>query len=149
MKRILQSLMLTTLLLAFALPVAAQQYTVTTVACTNNVPNTTTTTANLGSAVTLTKYDEAAVQIDYKLNAAGTTACTFNFVTSVDGSTYGTTSAHAVVFAPNGTTLVSTNLNITIGSKGYLKLLSITAANNTADMTNIVVKVSVKPKRQG
>lgn len=145
----MKKLLLSSLLALCAIAATAQQYTASTISCTNNVPNNTTTTANLGSAIGATKYDEVAVQITYALNGAGTTACTFNFLTSVDGETYNTTAPHAITFVPAGATAVSTNLNITLGSKGYIKLGSIVAANNSAAMTNIVVKYAFKPKRNG
>jgi hypothetical protein len=118
---------------------------ITVVACTNNVPNSGTTTANLGAVIDLTRYKDVGLQMTYKLNGAGTTACTFNWARSADGTNFNTTAPISFAFAPNGTTFVSTNANVTVGALPYIKLLSIVAANNSADMTNITVIAVTKP----
>ncbi len=118
------------------------------IACTNNVPNNSTTTANMGSAVDCSQYGEVGIQITGKLDGAGTTVCTFNFVKSADGTNYATVSQHPISFTPAGTTTVTTNVSLTVGALPYLKLLSITAANNSANLTNIVVQYVFKPARK-
>lgn len=127
-----------------ALGASAQQYEVNTLGCTNNVPNNSTTTADLGSAIGVTKSGEVGLQVAFGLTGAGTTACNFKFATSLDGTTYDV-GKHTITLVPAGTATVNTNLTVDVGAAGYLKLISITAANNSAAMTNIVVKYSKKP----
>lgn len=117
-------------------------------AVTNDVPNNSTTTANLGGTIDCSQYADVGVQIKYELNAAGTTACTFNFVRSADGTNWNTTAPIAISFVPNGATAVVTNTSITMGALPYLKCSGITAANNTAAMTNISVVYVFKPGRK-
>jgi len=117
------------------------------VGCTNNVPNNSTTTENLGSVINCTRYNEVALDLSFKLTGAGTTACTFKFLRSVDGTNYNSVAPIEVAMAPNGTTAVRTNLSVTMGPIGYLKLASITAATNAQAMTNIVVGYALKPSR--
>jgi len=133
--------------LGLALSAGAQQYRWVSVGCTNNVPNNSTTTENLGSVINCTRYGEVALDIEFKLTGAGTTACTFKFARSVDGTNYNSVAPIEVAMAPSGTTAVRTNLSVTMGPIGYLKLSSITAANNSQAMTNIVVGYALKPSR--
>jgi len=127
---------------------AQAQYKVTTLVTTNDVPNSSTTTANLGGPITATKYGEVGLSIQFALNAAGTTACTFNFVKSPNaGTNYETGAWYSVSMVPNGTTMVSTNVTVTMGPFGYLKPFSFVAANNTAAMTNISIQYVLKPNR--
>lgn len=131
-----------------AVTAGAQQYRWVSVGCTNNVPNNSTTTENLGSVINCTRYNEVALDLSFKLTGAGTTACTFKFLRSVDGTNYNAVAPIEIAIAPNGTTAVRTNLNVTMGAIGYLKLGSITAATNGQAMTNIVVGYAFKPNRR-
>jgi hypothetical protein len=63
------------------------------------------------------------------------------------GTNYEAGAWQSVSMVPNGTTRVFTNVVMTMGPFGYLKPFSVVAANNTAAMTNIVVKYIVKPTR--
>jgi hypothetical protein len=147
MKKKFGLMMVVALLGVAASSVQAQQYRWTNVGATNNVPNNSTTSANLGSVITATRYGEVAIDIAFALDGSGTTACNFKFLTSVDGTNYNTTAPITITQAPNGTTTVRTNTSISLGAVGYIKLGSITAANNSAAMTNIVVGYSFKPSR--
>ena len=131
-------------------PVALGQVTdpspaITVVACTNNVPNNSATTANLGDAIDVSDYREVGLQVTFALTGAGTTACTFAFNQSADGTSWCTTAPISLALTPAGTAAVTTNASVRIGALPYIKLHSITAANNSAAMTNIVVKVVTKP----
>lgn len=118
------------------------------ISCTNNVPNNSTTTAQLGDAIDVGRYSQICIQPGFKLTAAGTTACTFKFSLSADGTNYPTSAPILMPLVPAGTTLVYTNVNVDVGAAKYIKLAAITAADNTAAMTNIAVVYSVKGDRK-
>lgn len=139
-------------LLALCFTASAQQYSLGKLLgnyTTNNVANNTTATSGngIGTVATVTRYSEIAVQPVFALTDAGTTACTFNFVSSVDGTNWPATAQFVLTCAPAGTATVSTNKSWDVGAAGYVKVLSITAANNSAAMTNIQVYYSRKPDR--
>jgi len=125
-----------------------QQYKWHDLEATNNVPDNSTTTENLGPAINCTRYGEIALDIGFELMGSGPTACTFKFTRSVDGTNYTTTAPIEIAIAPNGTTAVRTNLTVSLGAVGYLKLSSIAAGNNGYAMTNIVVGYAFKPNRR-
>ena len=116
-----------------------------TIACTNNVPNNSTTTANLGSTVDCSTYEQVGIRIKYALDGSGTTACTFSFNWSADGTNWSTTAPITYSLPPTGATAVATNAIMNLGPIPYLKLSGITAANNSAAMTNISIVVVKKP----
>jgi hypothetical protein len=127
----------------------AQQYTIGQIACTNIVYDNVTQTSNMGSAVTVTRYDEIGVQASYQCSGAETGNTIFTFVGSVDGTNYATTSPWSMSVLNNGNTLVCTNATFNVGAVGYIKLLSIQCANTDAvNVTNITVRYSLKPSRR-
>lgn len=130
--------------LAMALPAAAQQYTVTTLTShTNAVPASTTDTTD-SNAVTLTKFANVGVQVQFQGSHADDTAnMTFSFIRSVNGVLYDSVPLTFAV-PVNGTTAVRASTNWVLGGIGYLKLTSIQNAA-TNQVTNIVIRVSTKP----
>lgn len=140
MKRLL---LFSALALAAHLPAQAQQYTTYTLTShTNTVPASSTDTV-ASNAIGLTKYNNAAVQVQFQGSAADTGNVTFSFVRSQNGSSYDTVPLTFVVPA-NGTTAVRASTNYQFGATGYLKLLSIANAA-TNSVTNIVIRVTLKP----
>ena len=133
------------------------KYTWKNLGVTNNVANNYTATngpagqAGAGAGtnkVDATAYDQVGINIQFALNAAGTTACVFKFATSMDGTNWNVHLADTHSIVPAGTTPVGTNVTVNLGAAGYWRLESITAANNTAAMTNIVVGYAYKPSRR-
>jgi len=134
-------------LLVFTAAVSAQQYTLTTLlSATNTVA--ASTSSNYTASATLTKHDNVALLLSFTHAGAGTDACTFTFDRSLDGSTWETTGNWVVSVAANGNTQVNVVTNLSLGAVGYLRIRTID--NGVAeDMTNIVVKVATKPKKNG
>ena len=112
---------------------------------------------NITTAVTVTKFDEVALQISFKsVNASCTTNIGILWATSVDGTNYTTLKQNEsrswFSMTPDGTAVVCMTTNLPVKSFGYWKLLYITNVNNTADteyLTNVTIKVWGKPKRFG
>lgn len=133
---------------------SAQQYKLTTLMggyATNIVA--VQGVSNYGSdefEMACTKYGEVAVQIKYQCDAASDSSnVVFTFTTSADGTTYDTGKKFSVARLSNGETAVQLTTNFTVGNAGYFKLHSIDAGDCDAVMTNIVIKVATKPKRNG
>jgi hypothetical protein len=125
---------------AASFTVPSQNNDVVVVTCTNKVPDNVTESTNLGQALTPGADGKLALQMEFALHAAGTETCTFNWVSTSDGTNYATSSQWAVAMAANGTTKVRTNIVIDLGPRKKAKLLSIVCGNTTtADMTNILV----------
>lgn len=147
------------LMLAFiglALSASAQQYNVTALSYTNggatyldggtnHIPAAATNTLN--SPITLTRYDQMAIQLVFKLNGSGTSATVWNFDHSADGTNY-TTGALALSLSANGTTAVTITTNITVNATGYWRLRTVENPNASA-ITNLQVMVWKKPSRYG
>lgn len=144
MKRFLLSLAVA-LGLAAALPASAQQYSATTQSITNWV-GAASTNSNAGT-ITMTKHDIAALQVVFGLMGAGTSAVVVKLYESVDGTTFDDTAVSSLSVTPAGTTTVAGVLPITSTAVGYYKV-AIENPNANA-VTNLVVKLGVKPKRQG
>jgi hypothetical protein len=109
----------------------------------------TSGTSNINSVVTVTKYEDVAVQLTILPGSAATTNgnITASFARSVDGTTYETTAGHTVVAAANGTAAVTTVGTINAGAAGYLKLTTLQNASY-GTVTGIVTVVK-KPVRFG
>lgn len=107
-------------------------------------------TTNYNTVINVTKWDEIALQLSYKLAAAtaNNSNVTVTLSRSLDGVNWGTADKLVFTLAANSTNQVSTITNIDTGSIGYYRLDSIANAN-TNTMTNILVRFAVKPKRQG
>lgn len=118
------------------------------VAQTNVTDNTTFTLTNATRTVDVRDFNQVGLHFKFALNDAGTDPCAFNFLYSGDGTNYNTTAPLTVSIAPAGTTAVITNFSLNIGAISQIRLHSITAGNNTADMTNVDVYISVKPNRR-
>lgn len=132
--------------LAFATSAQAQSYNIKSIGgSTANSPastdNTTWYTTN-SAVITVTKATNLSLQIDQKLQGAGTSAVIYRFGASVDGITY-MSSWLLVTNTAAGTTLVSSTRDVSIGGIGYLRLESINNANATA-LTNLVVRYATK-----
>jgi hypothetical protein len=134
------------LALAFTVPVKAQSYNLKYIGGpTANSPastdNTTWYTTN-SAVIAVTKASDVALQVDSKLQGAGTSAVIFRFAASADGASW-TSSYLLVTNTANGTTLVSSTRNLTLGGIGFLRLESINNANATA-VTNLFVRYAYK-----
>lgn len=129
---------------------AAQYTSIELLGSTNVIEQTGI--SNYTSFAGLTKFEDAALNIQFKASGAGVSNVVFVFARSVDGSTKETVAPLAIAIPGNGTTLVNyiTNFpNTYIGSAGYLHLSTITNNFQGAYITNISVKVYTKPKRFG
>lgn len=102
--------------------------------------NTTFYTTN--STVMASKAVEMAIQVDFKLQGAGTSAVIFRFDESNDGISW-TGSTRLMTNTAAGATLVSKVQTFTVGAVGFLRLASINNANATA-VTNLVIKYGQK-----
>ena len=144
MKRILILALL--VLAVVALPGYAQQYD-SSLVLTQVVE--AGGTSNINQVITLTKYEDFAVQASFVGTAASTNGnVTLSFVSGVNGTLYETTAQNTVVLAANGATAVVKVQNITVGAVGYVKLT--TAANAaTAGTGTLIITVAKKPQREG
>lgn len=109
---------------------------------TNNIPAATTNTA---TTYTLGRFpgSQTAISADVKLNGAGTSAVTFIFDRSLDGSNWDTGTTYTLSITANGTNTVTGITNLTVGGVGYLRLKSLGNANASA-VTNLTMKYTVK-----
>lgn len=109
---------------------------------TNNIA-ATTTNSTMAIAITPVRSSYVAIQPSFKLDGAGTTAVTFEFDESIDGSTWNA-SKHTLVVTPAGTSTVTAATNITVGAVGFLRLQIVRNPNASA-ITNLTLKWSQKP----
>jgi hypothetical protein len=107
------------------------------------------TETNPATVVTLTKYEDVTIQVSGKLDDAGTDVTKVKFSRSVDGTTYETTPSMVMSLTHAGTTTTSCISNWNIGAVGYIKCVAISNAAATANLTNLVIKVTTKPARYG
>lgn len=122
---------------------AGTQAAVTVITCTNKVPDNVTESTLTGQEIDMGGYRYLCIQQKFALHAAGTETCTFNWVTSGDGTNYATVAQFPIAQAANGTTAVCTNIVIDMAGRRKAKILSIVCGNTTtADMTNILVTVT-------
>jgi hypothetical protein len=103
--------------------------------------NTTYYTTN-STVIPCTKATEIALQLEHKLQGAGTSAVVARFDESVDGITW-TASTRLMTNTSAGTTLVSKTQTFTVGAVGYIRLASINNSSATA-VTNLIVKYAFK-----
>jgi len=112
---------------------------------TNKFVASVNTTVNISSnSVFLPKVDAVGLEMRFQGDAAGTGLITATFARSVDGVYWETTPRFTFIAALNGTTAVVayTNLvNSIIGPAAYLKCISVTNADGTANATNAVIRV--------
>lgn len=113
---------------------------------TNNIAAATTNTYN--SVITLTKYDEVALQPIFQLTGAGTSAVVFRFSKSVDGTNFIADASRTISVTAAGTTVVSGISNQLVGAVGYLRLDTIENPNASA-VTNLTFPAVPKPSRYG
>jgi hypothetical protein len=130
----------------FTLPANAQSYNLGYIGgSTANSPastdNTTWYTTN-SAVIAVTKASNVALQVEHKLNGAGTSAIIFRFAASADGTTW-TDSYLLVTNTAAGTTLVSSTRDVSVGAIGFLRLTSINNANANA-VTNLFVRYAFK-----
>ena len=104
------------------------------------------TTNTCNSVITLTKYDQVAIQPVFKLMGSGTTAVAFNFDWSGDSSNW--VSYYTASVTPAGTASVTGIWSTNVGPVGYLRLSTIGNPNANA-ITNLNIKVITKPSRFG
>jgi len=148
------------LVIALAFPALAQQYTVGTLTLATNSVLTGATEEGNSSAITLTRYEDVALQFTFLAAGTMTNDCdgdvTFNFAWSPDGSNWNNTTNQNRSFVlscawTNDTTAVAFVTNVTVGAIGYMRLDNIINGdtNENSYVTNIVVKYALKPKRYG
>lgn len=113
---------------------------------TNNIAGSSTEAGD-SSAITVTRYSEVGIHVNFALDDTGTSAITLLIKGSLDGTNYATVGQHSIAIAGNGTTAVNYCTNLNVGSFGYIKVDSIQNAN-TADCTNLTVRYSLKPVRR-
>ena len=99
--------------------------------------NTTMSATNL-AVIEATRALDIAIQPEFKLTGAGTSAVILKFDTSIDNSRW-TVATHAISVTAAGTTVVSKATNITLGGIGYLRLSQVENPNGTA-ITNLAIK---------
>lgn len=150
----LAGLIIMAAIIAFAFDAQAQQYTVTTLlnGGTNNVAGASTNSYSSATYVVpgIAKYSDVAIQISGKgLDATNAAAWSVVFDKSVDGVTWGNNSPLTIAVTPAGTAVRTVVTNITLGPIGYLRLNSILNLSSADAITNITVKVAVKPKTSG
>jgi hypothetical protein len=155
MKSLLKSLLFVAALTLLALPALvpsaqAQQYEVKTLAITNHFVTATTNTSSAvtGAVYTATKHDKIGLLISFRLDGAGTDSIVFKFYESLDGTTYDDTAVSTITMTANGTNLVSSVTPLDLGAVGYLRL-GYLANPSSSGITNLIIKVAEKPKRQG
>lgn len=132
--------------IALTQSVQAQSYNISYIGgATANSPastdNTTWYTTN-STPIAITKASNVALQVESKLQGAGTSAVIFRFGASADGVTY-TSNYLLVTNTAAGTTLVSSVRDVAVGGIGFLRLESINNANATA-VTNLFVRYAFK-----
>lgn len=105
------------------------------------------TTSSPGSTLSVSEFATAGVQITLKASTTNTTAVTFKFAHSVDGTTYESTPSTEIEVTPNGVTEVSKFTSVSTPSTGTLKLVSIVNNNANGYVTNIAVKIRLKASK--
>ena len=134
--------------LGLALSAGAQSYYWYDLEVTNNVPDNSTTATNLGSVISATRYGEIGLSASFTLaDGDGTNACVFVWGKSLDGTNFWERFIWTIL--PNGTNAtVGTNVSVSLGALGYVRLLSVSNGTNGAAMTNLVVGYAFKPARR-
>lgn len=102
-------------------------------------------TATPNSVIQIEKHLNVAIQPQFKLSGTGVGNVTFNFVKSIDGTTYETTPSVSIALAASGTNTVCGVTNVSMGAVGRLKLASVVNANTPSTATNVVVNFVIKP----
>jgi hypothetical protein len=134
-------------LFAFASAPVQAGVTTDTVAVTNTVPASATTTANLGSQVDVKNADNVGVLLSFQAaDGAETANVVLKFARSCAGVTWETSPLISITAAANGTNMVRYAGIIpatTLGAFGYIKAVSLQNACTNA-ITNITVQVIKK-----
>jgi len=135
---------------AFSAVIPAYSQLYDTSQLVNNIAIASGGSSNVAAVVGCTRYDEFALQINFKLMASGTDPVTFTWCTSNDGVTYCTTGSGQGTFtvAANGTTPVVFTTNMVMNSVGYFQISSIAGSTN-AITTNLTVNAFFKPRKRG
>jgi len=129
-----------------ALAQTAGTYTIGTLTGgTNEV--SASTTATPGATIAVSEFSTVGVQITLKASTTNTTAVTFKFAHSLDGSTYESTPSSEIEVTPNGVTEVSKVASISVPNTATLKLVSIVNNNANGYITNVAVKVRLKASK--
>ena len=117
---------------------------------TNSIQKNSTITANLGNAVAVTGQDKAGLMLKFAGSVAGTGLVTVTIARSPNNVDWETTPQFTFIAAGTGTTPVVAYTNLdssTIGSAGYLKVVSIVNADANLIGTNAsltLVKKTIK-----
>jgi hypothetical protein len=138
-------------LLALAFAATAADYSVTTL--TNGLKvagSSTVTMTTTAPVITLTKYEDVAINVRVTLDSTGTGTQTYTWYKSLDGSTYDTVASYTLAVTPGGTggTFVQVSTNINMGAVGYIRLGSVQNAQSGQYATNNI-SYSLKKRRNG
>jgi len=143
------------LLLLCIPPAGAQQYSYTALNTSTDTNSTipASSQTNIAAMFGATKYDEFVLSCSFKLMGAGTSALTFQWDMSPDGTAWtsvknGDTHGWFTGPSANGTTTVYWNTNIPVHSMGFYRLNYITNGSATV-VTNLDLRCYVKPRRNG
>lgn len=132
------------LVLFAALSVNAQSYTAQTLSLGFS-DVAASTASNSVAVIDARKAQNVGIQFKFASSAANTAIGAVYLVPSVDGVNYDTTrlvGIHAA--AVSAGTVVTFTTNLATGGIGYWKIAYITNANQTANLTNVSVKYSLK-----
>ncbi len=143
MKKLLSIIVALVVIGAFT--ASAQQYSAV---LSTNIVIAASGNTNIALAVTLTKYDEAALEVIVSGGAALTNG---NIVTTFKAGAGGTgfpNTLGTLSVATDGATTAYGVSNLFLYAQGYLQVYALSNGSATATSTN-TVKVWVKPKRNG
>jgi hypothetical protein len=94
----------------------------------------------------VTRHDTLGWQISHKLSGSGTAVNYYDFECSLDNTNWPGTYFYTAALASSGTTLVQTNLEMYVGSQGYIRLGRMRVGNNSGSYpTNITLLYTPKP----
>lgn len=115
---------------------------------TNNPTYTTNNTINYPGIVPIANYDGANLTFSYSLMSSGTGTSTAYWDYSPDLVLW-QLNKWSMPLQANGTTIVTTNTDITGVYGGYIRLNSVANTNAAIIMSNLTVEVSVKSSKTG
>jgi Tfp pilus assembly protein FimT len=143
--QLLLTICIAIILATMVTPARAQQYTIQTLNTGTNVIAASGSLTPTSAIVTATKNRNVALQMSYALSGTGTAAVTLKCAKSVDGIRYETVESGTLAVTASGTNTVSGTLNVDMGAAGYLKVTSITNANDPSTVAGLTVKAVKKP----
>lgn len=132
-------------LVAFTFSASAQTPVTVLDGGTNNIAASTLKSVT-NSSIVLGRFPggNTAVAASYVLDGAGTSAVTFVFERSVDGSTWDSATTYTLAGNANGTARVANTTNFVIDGFPYLRVKTM-QNTNSASVTNLTLKYTIKP----